>query len=1305
MTPKVEGLEYDEWVEYFFDKVNTLSYEYCTVNVASKNDDNKFEETSNDLSKIFDKPDFNNTLTALYSHFAEKSKDDGGKSFCTFLERFIYVLNHVKDSEEYGLIMAKYTLESLLSFKLNNTSIGALIDLIQDLTYCTKLSNLFKIASLIKSKITGSEAGNEVPKHFIIASTIILQKIHLYNELSSEDGDDQSGAEFVQQFFFDILDNSDSSKFSNAFRLTSCFNLPDIYRLYIENVFSTTFENFSIIERADFLQKCLNFITDMDEKDVYMLFDKYFNCWSSLSCDEIMSIKGMFLDFHKLISNDKGIVLKLLSMLKCKMASIMGSSFGFIVAIILCSSKIYSEKSVGDVTNIFIRLWKSSFDLDNNAWLIHVIGTSPASTWRGKFNVLFNVINMDGEYKEMFVPGIEHLCLSLISRESTDGNQELKNNSLNEEDSIVVLGRWIFLEVINTDPTTFQKCIEFLLGLIRNSFGSKSVCIFFIDILVNVVKRNKLQLNECWKLISSFIENIFKVPDGDLCCTVVRALLPVIMEHVELRKIVFEEVKICVRQTATHDKIIPLIFYLLRAVTEQAAVIEMNNYSQSFATYATLSAKNPYKKTPDEVMALNIYAIIKKCLHKGAVAKSILYKCLVDNCNKNSNIIPHSLSLLLEEMHGVNEISMDKIITIDNGVVIINKPLPQLIAAITRIMRLSVSRDINNSVTESNGFKLEGKVEILLNQMREKTLDDLKISSDSYELMVNIEKAKNIVFASMMLQMYNISLEYMWSFGNIVNDKKSCDSFISLLLRRGELENIISCVKKSNIKVKDSDLTSCFDRLSPIELDDKILSSMLTTIVEIQKGTGCDTKILSEENCIVLTRFVVQCFYEKIENIDGFNVHGILNMKMLTDIALNLYQIFYIKEGSFFSQIPFNDHLRSIALEGFIRIVIYITKKYGRASEPSLTTIFNEILVFHGSKEENQIKPISDDQYINSIGKYYCFFMFSGMIHTVGLEDEFIDTPEEMLIRGKAFLKLFNHIIDTIPNAFWSIKKRFLLDTCKSTMKVYTRSNMAQITEIANELWKIVFKLVYTSQIYSNNSINKMLSTIIDSIIVALASREEEDEKYSKRTLKSITYENVNGIFNMYIHGIQKMINNMETSIQIYLHLYNEFTDDFLVLLLNDCDIIMKYVCDVVETSVDYDCNKSIVTEMLTNSYKALTCIINQFISKCGHKKEMLEWKCLDSLSSLINGTLKGILKICKEEFFKENNDLNNGKMVKSKKKNMKIEHKKTDTLLRNYNLAIKYFELAILNLNSKVGDNRFSINDSASESVVDETV
>uniref|UniRef100_A0A0N5CHL4 FANCI_HD2 domain-containing protein n=1 Tax=Strongyloides papillosus TaxID=174720 RepID=A0A0N5CHL4_STREA len=1305
MSAPSQSSKYEVWLKHFVENVNNLSHEYCG---DMENDENydvgRYNECLSSVLKSYDRADFAARYEALYNYFLECSKSDSGKSFCRFLKRFIGALDHIENNGEHAYVMTKHMLDGLHLYELSPVSIRVLLALLEDIINYVSYPNLVNLADLINAKITKSKTGDELPEHFLVGSTYLLRKIYMFSELSSGTTDGRSGVEFVQQFFLNLLDGTDSSKACDAFRLASCFNISEIYKLYIESVFASPFEYFTISERAAFLQKCFNFLEDMNEKDVHMLFGKYFVVWENLTSDEILEIKAVFIELSEHISSDEVTTSRLLSMIKSTMTSIMNSNFGFVVAMALCSSKKLSAKAVKDIGDIFIRLWKSSFELDNNAWLIHIVGTSPVTTWKEKFDVLFKVIRDDEELKSSFLPGMEELCLSLLSYKTKEANQGLKNGVLHGGDSVAHLGRWIFLEVIDFDEVTFSKCTERLLKSIKNSFGDSDVCLFYIEVLVSMVKKYKEKLSECWRTISSFIENVFKAPNSDFCCTVVRSLLPIIMDHVELRKLVLDEVKTCIKQTVAQEKIIPIIFYLLRAVTEQADVVEMNNYSQSFATYGSLSASKGYSRTPDEVIALGLYTIIRQSLNKGAVAKSILYKGLVDNCTRNSNIIPHSIALLLDEMCNVEKISIDELVTVDKGILIINKPLPQLMAAITRVVKLSVLRGIENRTMENNSFTLEGKVDLLINQMKEKTLEDFGLSDDLCTSVGNAEGARKLVFAKLILQMYDISLEYIWNFGDILSNQESGGSFVNLLTRRVELENIISKVKKANLKGKNVHFTSSFDKLSPVELDDKVLSAMLNTIVMPKEEEDAPV-ILCDENRVVFTRFVVQSFHEKIKNIDAFNIHGALSMKILTSIATSLYHVYFMKDGSSFATIPVGDNIRTLALEAFVNIVIYITKKYENDSEATLTIIFKEILTFYGTNEE-QIKKLSDDdKYINILGMYYCFLMQRDLHNVIAQEDEFSDSPKELLRRGEALLKLFNHITDTIPNAYYSVKKRFLLDACKSTMKVYSKGSVHQIVEIANELWTLVFKLVHTSQIYTNVSISRMLTTIVDTFVaVYSSSRNENDEDYQKRSLKSVTHGNVNNIFNMHVKTIQKMIHNFETSIHIYLNLYPEFTDDFLTLLFTDCDIVVKYAHDIVEISADFNCNKNIVAEMLTILYKSLTSIVNQFVSKSGQKKEMLEWKCLDKLSTLLRDNVYNIFKACKDGYFKEDDILDSGKITNNMVKKLKADYKKNDTILHNYNLAIKYFEIAIFNLNGKVGGNRFNLDESAMQLSVNET-
>uniref|UniRef100_A0A0K0FSJ6 FANCI_HD2 domain-containing protein n=1 Tax=Strongyloides venezuelensis TaxID=75913 RepID=A0A0K0FSJ6_STRVS len=1305
MAVPSQSSKYEAWLKHFVENVNNLSHEYCG---NLENDENydveRYNECLSNVLKSYDRADFAARYEALYNYFLECSKNDGGKIFCRFLKRFIYALDHIENKGEHAYAMTKHMLDSLHLYELNAVFIRVLLALLEDIINYVSYPNLVNLADLINAKIIKSKTGSELPEHFLVGSTYILRKIYMFSELSSGTTDDRSGVEFIQQFFLNLLDGTDSSKACDAFRLASCFNIPEIYKLYIESVFSSAFEYFTSSERAAFLQKCFNFLEDMNEKDVHMLFGKYFDVWGNLTSDEVMEIKPVFVEFFEHISRDEVTTLRLLSMIKSTMTSIMYSNFGFIVAMTLCSSKKLSTKAIKDIGDIFIRLWKSSFELDNNAWLIHIVGTSPVTTWKEKFEVLFKVIRADEELKSSFLPGMEELCLSLLSYRAKEGNQGSKNGVIHDGDSVAHLGSWVFLDVIDFDQVTFSRCIDRLLRFIKGSFGDSDTCLFYIDVLVSVVKKYKEKLSECWSTISSFIENVFKVPNSDLCCTVIRSLLPIIMDHVELRKLVLNEVKTCIKQTTTQEKVIPIVFYLLRAVTGQSDVMEMNNYSQSFATYGSLSLMNGYKRTPDEVIAVELYAIIRQSLNKGAVTKSILYKGLVDNCTRNSNIIPHSIALLLDEMCNVEKVSIDDLVALDKGVLIINKPLPQLMATITRIVKLSVLRGIENKTMENNSFALERKIDLIINQMKEKTLEDFGLSDDLCTSVSNAEGARKLVFAKLMLQMYDISLEYVWNFGDVLNNQESSGSFFNLLTRRVELENIISKVKKANIKGKNSNFTSSFDKLSPVELDDKVLSTMLNTIVTSKEEEDAPV-VLSEENRVVLARFVVQSFHEKIKNIDAFNIHGAISMKILTTIATSLYHVYFMKDGSSFATVPVADNIRTLALEAFVNIIIYITKKYEDGSEPTLTIIFKDILAFHGVNEEQMRKISEDDKYINIVGSYYCFLMQNDLYSVIAQEDEFSDSPKELLRRGEALLKLFNHIADTIPNAFCSVKKRFLLDACKSTMKVYSKGSVPQIVGIANELWTLVFKLVYTSQIYTNVSISRMLTTIVDTFVaVYSSSRNENDEDYQKRSLKSITHGNVNNIFSMHVKAIQKMIHNFETSTHIYLNLYPELTDDFLTLLFTDCDVVVKYAHDIVEISADFNCNKNTVAEMLTILYKSLTSIVNQFVSKSGQKKEMLGWGCLDKILTLLKDNLYNIFKVCKDGYFKEDDILDSGKITNNMVKKLKADYKKNDTILHNYNLAIKYFEIAIFNLNVKVGGNRFNLDESAMQLSVNET-
>uniref|UniRef100_A0A0N4ZM95 FANCI_HD2 domain-containing protein n=1 Tax=Parastrongyloides trichosuri TaxID=131310 RepID=A0A0N4ZM95_PARTI len=1293
MSTSSQRQGHERWLQQFIQNVNNLSFEYCELADIENSDPSKFETYKANVTKSYSRADYAGRYESLYKDFLEKSKNDGGRSFCTFLKRFIYALDHVEQPELHAIAMAKHILNALHFFELNHYSSSVLLKSIQDIITYISFANLLDLADIVNTKISETKDGKNLTHQFLLGSSFILQRIYIFNNISTKDTDGRSGVTFVQTFFCALLENTKNSSFCDAYRFVSIFNVPDIYPLYIENIFANEFEFFSLSQRSEFLKKCFNFLENMKEKDMRMLFEKYFSTWSNLNSEMLIEIKPMILDFFNIISKNGVITSRLLSMLKSTITTISNSSFGFTIAIVLCSSKNLGKKAVKDVVEIFIRLWKSSFSLDNNAWLVHVVGPSPASTWKEKFSTLFKVIAMDDEYKEIFLPGLEDLCFSMFAYRTKESGQKISRGVIIEDGSIAFLGKWIFLEILEFDMMTFHKCIEWLLKLIRNSFGSNDSCIFYIDIIVSVVKRYKHKLDDCSTVLSGFIENIFKSPNGDMCSTVIRALLPTIMDHVELRQVILEEVKTSIRQVSTQDKVIPILLLLLRAVTEQSDVIEMNNCSQSFATYSSLTAKNGYKKTPDETIALDIYSIIKSILRKSSVTKSILYKCLIDNCTKNSNIIPHSLYLMYDEICNIKGISIDDLVMIDRGSIVVKQPLPQLIASITRITKLAVVRDVEEKVANGILYKIEEKVEGIIEMIKEKTLEELDITEESCKPTSNAHGTKCGVYAKLMLQLYNISLEYLWNFGNILDKKSSYESFRELLNRREELKNIImTSESKTTLKRKTSILTTCFDKLSPIDLDNDILGNMLSVVVTL-KEEGSTSQILSEENRLTLARFVVQTFHEKMKNADVSNCHAVYSVKMLRNGAINLYQIYFAKEGPFFSGISIEDNIRTLALETFIYILIYLTKKYEDSSSNQLEVIYKEILKAHSKPVKEQVvKEIAEEEYTNILANYYTHFITNNFLNI--MDSKSSSPHEELSKRGLILIIFFNHISDSLPNVFCSIKKTFLINACKTSMKISNKENSPHVTEVVNELWKLIFKLVYNSQIYSNNNIGKMLTTVVESIVYVYASKDETDDKYRIRILKSITFTNVNVIYIMYIKTIEKMIENIEVAIQIYTSLYSELTNEFLTLLFKDFESIVKYITDIVETSIDYECNKDSTAEMLTNLYKVLTSILKQFTAKSNQKKEMLQWSCLDILSNIIKEDVNSIIKICKKKLCSKNVPIESESVSNVVKRKLITEYKKKDAIFNKYDLAMKHFEIALLQLNSKFNDEKFTIND-----------
>ncbi|VDM63987.1 unnamed protein product [Angiostrongylus costaricensis] len=215
------------------------------------------------------------------------------------------------------------------------------------------------------------------------------------------------------------------------------------------------------------------------------------------------------------------------------------------------------------------------------------------------------------------------------------------------------------------------------------------------------------------------------------------------------------------------NTVVPILMLIFRSFSKQPKVIAGSQLSQSFATFSSqsLQAMGCKRKT-DETVCLEVIGLLKRCLTQWTPTKTAVYLGFAEEGKRNSPMAGQCLDFLVSHAATAPEWKAETMCLTAGGVVTLVEPLPHLIQAIQCLLSEEVVADVAPVKTQI-GVNVQKNANDLIDswvlKASNEDVHDLGVDKLSEWNPATARGCANMLFAHMMLNVYDVLIEHEWS--------------------------------------------------------------------------------------------------------------------------------------------------------------------------------------------------------------------------------------------------------------------------------------------------------------------------------------------------------------------------------------------------------------------------------------------------------------------------------------------------------------------------------------------------------------
>ncbi|VDO67280.1 unnamed protein product [Heligmosomoides polygyrus] len=759
------------------------------------------------------------------------------------------------------------------------------------------------------------------------------------------------------------------------------------------------------------------------------------------------------------------------------------------------------------------------------------------------------------------------------------------------------------------------------------STSSASIAFIYVDMLVDIVRNCTLDVLNNWRELESLFKCICHIR-RDISVSLVRCLMPVINNRSQLREQLLQSVKGSLLDSRHANAVIPILMLLFRSFSKRPNAVPGSQLSQSFATFSSqsLQAMGCKRKT-DETVCLEVIGLLKRCLTQWTPTKMAVYLGFAEEGTRNSAMAGQCLDLLVLHATTAPEWKSETMVMSAGGVVSLVEPMPQLVQAMQCLLSEEVVADVPRTQTQI-GANVQKSANDLIDAWVQKAssedVHDLGVDKLSEWNPTTPMGSANLLFARMMLNLYDVLIEHVWCQFN------DCHRIVALLGRRKELDEVLQekYVRRKEAKVGTSETGPTLDlKQADVLINGRTLSQIFENTVPEQASS---IEVLNDVNCELFDWAVDRVLALSQSLLDGFHpLHSML-CGSNTMIALAGYLLDYYTASNCTGWIEARYiacSSKTKALEAYSNIIQYLSTKYRRKRcDLNATTARGEkSLTANGSLVR------------------HCHLFMTKLLSALltkdrGEGEEKKRVGLELERQAKVMFKICAALMKMMDNP------KCFMTMFKFTTGILEKNVVANnltLREMLKWLCTLAMKCMDT-----DHTVERALNTIADDLVQVL-SEEGDDCKY-----KFVAHAAQGTICDFLASCVERSLVAVRSVISFAgaFQAKDLRMDEVLSAALNKCEHCCELTSRLLPLHAQFAVQRERLVQTLTTLFSAIQEPVDLMLSNVKNVPEMVEWKSLSILSKLLKERLQAIMAIADEHV----GIFNPEEMKGARKKNIK---------------------------------------------------
>uniref|UniRef100_A0A914Z289 FANCI helical domain-containing protein n=1 Tax=Panagrolaimus superbus TaxID=310955 RepID=A0A914Z289_9BILA len=757
------------------------------------------------------------------------------------------------------------------------------------------------------------------------------------------------------------------------------------------------------------------------------------------------------------------------------------------------------------------------------------------------------------------------------------------------------------------------------------------------------------------------------------------ALMPVVIQRDGLRKKIFESLKVQMISVSKVSTALPIMFQLLRSLTEQPENKRAFQCSQSFASFSSQLSGSQQEASSNMLEAIPIIECIKRCMHQSAATKCLVYKGIVDLCKKNNYFVLHGLDLLLVELTSLPKLNVGEYTVKIDRVYYLKFPCPHLLKATLAILSAATIGCENTvqfcqSQLSQNGadtvVKAEVAVEKYIEYILSVHLEDLQLDNNNSQLSnptTGSDTMRYKTFGSMIIQLYDVIIERLWVFLNSdEHGDETLEKIQTLILRRKSLSELLETKPKSdkdasakkspkakNGKKMDAKKESV-ENLKLIVQDLQIDIPKLSKMLKDLDLPALDVQAANNGSTVkdIFMSWLIPRIHDSVSLLDPKSSTCLASKISLTSMACSLLKFFSssLTSSASADAKPFVI-AQTKAIEAYSKIIIYILSKYEGKCAETLKEIFEKVIFseYDAGTDCRQYSQVG--RRVAEVAEMEIDQREDDNINAAGFDSDF------RVYSAKHIAAYYQKILPGIFSTRSLFEKRkTLAEYCKQICSFIAVASKlsSMLTSSSDEIRKNVIRLILEIaekyEIGDKNATNEFWKAALDIIahsncddywmelfdklindMIKITSRDNSDYVI----YKSLNTDTAPQFYVTIVRTVSRLLAKVRTAVNVKTEIGDEITDEFLEIICCTVEIFAAKILKIIkiDDSIVTE-NEQMVTaavEMLTDFYSTMNSIAQQFKAAKGDKVK--SWESLYVFDRVLGDFVDKIIKESANKF------------------------------------------------------------------------